>query len=69
MTKYALNLNAETGAVLSATYEHFAWEGCSIVDHLPGGDITDYDYIDGEFVLNEERKAKREAAATVEGGG
>lgn len=59
--KYALNIN-ETNAVLSATYEQFAWEGCVIVDHLPEGDITDYDFIDGEYVLNEERKAAREKA-------
>ena len=59
--KYALNIS-ETNAVLSATYEQFAWEGCPIVDHLPDGDITDYDFINGEYVLNEERKAAREKA-------
>lgn len=58
--KYALNIS-ETNAVLSATYEQFAWNGCVIVDHLPEGDITDYDFIDGDFVLNEQRKAEREA--------
>ena len=58
---YALNIDSETNAVLSATYEQYAWEGCPIVDHLPDGDITDYDFIDGEYVLNEERKAEREA--------
>lgn len=68
MTKYALNLS-KTNKILSATFKQFAWEGCPIVDHLPEGDITDYDYIDGEFVLNGERKAKREAAAIFEGGG
>ena len=60
--KYALNIDSETNAVLSATYEEFAWEGCVIIDHLPDGDITDYDYINGEYVLNEERKAAREKA-------
>jgi len=59
--KYALNIS-ETNAVLSATYEQFAWEGCVLVDHLPDGDITDYDFVGGEYVLNEERKAAREAA-------
>lgn len=58
--KYALSINNETNAVRSATYEQFAWEGCVIVDHLPDGDITDYDYIDGDYVLNEERKKARE---------
>lgn len=61
---YALNVS-ETNAVLSATYEQFAWEGCVIVDHLPDGDITDYDFIDGEYVLNEQRKAEREAQVDV----
>lgn len=60
--KYALNIDSETRAVLSATYEEFGWEGCVIVDHLPDGDISDYDFIDGEYVLNEERKAAREKA-------
>ena len=61
--KYALSIDGETNAVLSATYEQFAWEGCPIVDHLPDGDLSDYDYIDGGYVLNEERKAAREAQA------
>lgn len=60
--KYALNIDSETNAILSATYEEFAWECCVIVDHLHEGDITDYDFINGEYVLNEERKAEREAA-------
>lgn len=63
--KYALNIDSETNAVLSATYEQFAWEGCVIVDHLPDGDISDYDFIDGEYVLNEERKKAREAQEDV----
>lgn len=62
--KYALNIS-ETNAVLSATYEQYAWEGCVLVDHLPDGDITDYDFIDGEYVLNEERKKAREAQEDV----
>lgn len=61
--KYALSIDSETKAVLSATYEEFAWDGCVIVDHLPDGDLTDYDFIDGNYVLNDERKAAREAAA------
>jgi hypothetical protein len=62
--KYALNIS-ETNAVLSATYEQFAWEGCVLVDHLPDGDITDYDFIDGDYVLNEERKKAREEQKDV----
>lgn len=63
--KYALNIDSETNAVMSATYEQFAWEGCVVVDHLPEGDITDYDFINGEYVLNEERKKAREAQEDV----
>jgi hypothetical protein len=63
--KYALNIDSKTNAVLSATYEQFAWEGCVLVDHLPEGDITDYDFIDGEYVLNEERKKAREEQKDV----
>lgn len=62
--KYALSIS-ETNAVLSATYEQFAWEGCVIVDHLPDGDITDYDFVDGKYVLNEERKKAREEQEDV----
>lgn len=62
--KYALNIS-EANAVLSATYEQFAWDGCVIVDHLPDGDISDYDYIDGAYVLNEERKKAREEQEDV----
>lgn len=58
--KYALNIDSETNAILSATFEEYAWDGCVIVDHLPEGDITDYDFIDGEYMLNEERKKARE---------
>ena len=57
--KYALNIS-ETNAILSATYEEFAGEGCPIVNHLPDGDISDYDFINGEYVLNEERQKARE---------
>lgn len=60
--KYALCVDSETNAVRYATYEKYAWDGCVIVDHLPDGDISDYDFIDGEYVLNEERKAAREKA-------
>lgn len=47
--KYALNL-AEGGRILSATYEKYASEGAVIVDTLPDGDISDYRYVDGEYV-------------------
>lgn len=65
MMKYALCVDSETNAVRYATYEKYAWDGCVIVDHLPDGDISDYDFIDGEYVLNEERKKAREEQEDV----
>ena len=47
--KYALNL-AEDGRILSATFEQFVADRNAVVDTLPEGDISEYRYIDGEFV-------------------
>lgn len=49
MSKYALNLD-EDSRILSATYEAYAVAGMPIVDTLPDNDITDYKYINGEFI-------------------
>ena len=49
MRKYALNL-ATDGRILSATYEEFASVGMQTVEELPEGDITDYRYVDGEYI-------------------
>lgn len=49
MEKYALNLGLD-GRILSATYEQFAVEGMPIVEALPEGDISDYRYVDGEYI-------------------
>jgi len=48
---YALNI-AEDGRILSATYPLFAPADAVIVDKLPNGDISDYRYINGEFVFD-----------------
>lgn len=47
--KYVLNL-AKDGRVLSASYMKFAPADAVMVDVLPVGDITDYRYVDGEFI-------------------
>ena len=47
---YALNLDKETGRILSATYPRYASADMVIVDALPDGDIADYLYQDGEYV-------------------
>ena len=49
--KYALNL-AEDGRVLSATYERFAAPGAVLVEAIPEGNLADYRWQDGVFVLD-----------------
>lgn len=51
MGKYALNLDAD-GRILSATYESYAVPDMPIVDTLPDNDITDYKYINNEYVYD-----------------
>lgn len=48
---YALHL-ADDGRILSATYEKYAREGQPIVSTLPDGDISDYLYVNGEYVYS-----------------
>lgn len=47
--KYALHL-AEDGRILSATYPQYAALEDVFVDELPEGDISDYLYVDGQYV-------------------
>lgn len=49
--KYALNL-AEDKRILSATYPKYAPADAVIVDALPEGDISDYLYVDGQYVFD-----------------
>ena len=51
MSKYALNLD-EGGRILSATYETYAAADMPLVESLPDGDITDYKYINNEYVYD-----------------
>lgn len=51
MSKYALNLD-EDGRILSATYESYAAPSMPLVEALPDGDITDYKYINNEYVYD-----------------
>lgn len=46
---YALNLD-DDNRVLSATYEKYAMDGNVIVETLPDDDITNYKYINEEYV-------------------
>lgn len=49
--KYALNLS-EDGRILSVTFEKYAPKGATIVDELPEGDISNYRYVDGEYIYD-----------------
>ena len=44
-----MNLD-EDGRILSATYETYAAPSMPLVEALPDGDITDYKYINNEYV-------------------
>ena len=47
---FALNIDKETGRILSATYPQYAIDDMPIVETLPDGDISDYLYVDGEYM-------------------
>lgn len=49
--KYALN-QGENGRILSVTFEKYATESMTLVDTLPDGKISDYLYVDGEFIYD-----------------
>jgi hypothetical protein len=49
---YALNVDKNTGRVLSATYEKYGAPESPIVDFLPDGNIYDYLYVDGYYVFD-----------------
>lgn len=48
----ALNLDKETGRVLSAckVLPNGVYDGMPKVESLPGGNLYEYRYVDGEFV-------------------
>lgn len=61
--KYALNLDTD-GHILSATYPQYAPADSPIVDTLPEGDISEYRYVDGEFIYEPLLKAETQAPTT-----
>ena len=60
---YALNL-AEDGRILSVTYDRFAPPEQQRVETLPDGDVTEYRYVDGEFVYDPLPKPEEEDKPT-----
>ena len=65
MEEYALNLG-EDGRILSATFRQFAVEEMPIVEVLPVGDISDYRYVDGEYIHDPLPKTEPVAEPTTE---
>ena len=49
--KYAISID-EDNRILSATFPQYAGPNSILVENLPEGDITDYLYIDGEYVYS-----------------
>ena len=48
---YALNL-AEDGRVLSITLDQYGADGQPRVTEFPNDDVSDYRYVDGEFIYD-----------------
>ena len=48
---YALNLDND-GRILSVTYEQYASPGMPIVDSIPEGDVSDWLFVDGQYVYD-----------------
>lgn len=69
---YALNL-ADDGRILSVTLDRFAPPEQPRVETLPDGDVTEYRYVDGEYVYDplpepeqpEEQKPSHEERITT----
>ena len=49
---YALNLDPETYRVLSVTEDQYGAEGQPRTDALPEGDVSDYLYVNGQYVYD-----------------
>ncbi len=49
---YALNIDPDSGRVLSATFPQYAPETAPRVDTLPDGNLAYYIFVDGELVYS-----------------
>ena len=68
---YALNLDPETNRILSITEDEFGAEGQPRVESFPEDDISNYLYINNEFVydplpVEPEGPSSEERIATLE---
>lgn len=66
--RYALNIEKETGRILSATFLQYASIDAAIVDILPEGNIADYLYKDNEYIYDPLPviESPEESSATLE---
>ena len=70
---YALNI-ADDGRILSVTYDRFAPAEQPRVETLPDGDVTEYRYVNGEYIHDplpkpeqpEEKPTQEERIAQLE---
>ena len=60
---YALNLDKDN-RILSVTYEQFASPGMPIVYNIPEGNVSDWLFVDGQYVNNPLPKPKRAGVNT-----
>lgn len=65
---YALNLDSESGRVLSATFPQYAPENAPQVETLPDGDLSNYLFVEGEFVYSPPRAEYPKATEDIEAG-
>lgn len=65
---YALNLDKDTGRILSAckVLPNGYYETMVKVDTLPEGDVCDYRYVDGEYVYDPLPEAVVESEPTAD---
>ena len=49
--RYALTLT-EDNRILSATYENYASDDAVLVEEFPEGDISNYLYVDGQYIYD-----------------
>lgn len=65
---YALNIDPDSGRVLSATFPQYAPDTAPQVETLPEGDISNYIYNDGELVYSPPPAEYPRTAEDVEAG-
>ena len=63
---YALNIDKETGRILSVTYAKYASKNNVLVDEFPPDNITDYCYKNGVYVYEPLPHIEEQSQPTTE---